>query len=702
MHDKLYCPQLQDALQVNDSKSIARAVAAAWPRQALALTLAHWELATKTSCMLGRLSPTMPSNGVEAPINPAAGSLLLLSSLVSKASCSVQQPLPDQAMDAWQHAPWPTGDTDLLCMGMVLAADPALQSFVLKMGSQQDSSQSQAAGKLQQMVIAAATLLSELAVCASDALTPMTVDEDGTGEESPRSGQSQGLHPAVVSALAVRVFQLSNGNPTAAMAFLVASVLPEWELDLPPRAQPAEAGLVHQGTFGVADGQVPNSDGDMSPSVLANRARQRSYRKRARSPSRSPFPGKSLLHSSKTHSAKRRRSRSVSSQSNGSSTTTSSSSNSASHSGSSSRSSGSSSGSGIPSSHPSRSSQDASMKSDPGRQQYARAISEGLQPMDVAMDMEQSLSVDWTAVEAAGNFGTLPVVRQGFQQLSLPVEPSQEPQDFEEGEIRAADLDMKRSHAVHWSLNWALYETLHGQTPNALSALQAALETADDNTHLQQQVWKETLEFASATLLSQTAANTPAAAAGLGANQQPLGLRQKLKLLQQFLTWQQKQAVLPALALPQLPIQDKKASALLQQPTFQDGEGMREAALTLLRHASPAEEVVMTEWVVSRAPATAAKAQLLLDLAARQPQEGQYASWMLPLAATALLNAAPPAAPHLWLQAIVLADKHSVAAAKELSTLAVARHPHSNALAKRHAALKPPTVVGANKHDANL
>lgn len=291
MHDKLYCPQLQDALQVNDSKSIARAVAAAWPRQALALTLAHWELATKTSCMLGRLSPTMPSNGVEAPINPAAGSLLLLSSLVSKASCSVQQPLPDQAMDAWQHAPWPTGDTDLLCMGMVLAADPALQSFVLKMGSQQDSSQSQAAGKLQQMVIAAATLLSELAVCASDALTPMTVDEDGTGEESPRSGQSQGLHPAVVSALAVRVFQLSNGNPTAAMAFLVASVLPEWELDLPPRAQPAEAGLVHQGTFGVADGQVPNSDGDMSPSVLANRARQRSYRKRARSPSRSATNG---------------------------------------------------------------------------------------------------------------------------------------------------------------------------------------------------------------------------------------------------------------------------------------------------------------------------------------------------------------------------------------------------------------------------
>ena len=59
-----------------------------------------------------------------------------------------------------------------------------------------------------------------------------------------------------------------------------------------------------------------------------------------------------------------------------------------------------------------------------------------------------------------------------------------EPQDFEEGEIRAADLDMKRSKSVHWSLTWALYETLHGQTPKALSALQAALETADGNMHV--------------------------------------------------------------------------------------------------------------------------------------------------------------------------------------------------------------------------
>lgn len=47
--------------------------------------------------------------------------------------------------------------------------------------------------------------------------------------------------------------------------------------------------------------------------------------------------------------------------------------------------------------------------------------------MDVAMDMEmeQSLSVDWDAVEAGSSLGDLGIVRQGFQQLSLPVEPSQ-------------------------------------------------------------------------------------------------------------------------------------------------------------------------------------------------------------------------------------------------------------------------------------
>ena len=57
------------------------------------------------------------------------------------------------------------------------------------------------------------------------------------------------------------------------------------------------------------------------------------------------------------------------------------------------------------------------------------------------------------------------------------------------------------------------------------------------------------------------------------------------------------------------------------------------------------------EALTSGTAASAAKAQLLLDLAARKPQDAQYAAWILPLAAAQLLNAAPCAAPHLWLQA---------------------------------------------------
>ena len=57
----------------------------------------------------------------------------------------------------------------------------------------------------------------------------------------------------------------------------------------------------------------------------------------------------------------------------------------------------------------------------------------------------------------------------------------------------------------------------------------------------------------------------------------------------------------------------------------------------------------------------------------------------------------------------MLAERHSVAAAQELSTVAVARHPHSKALAKRHTALKgstsgpaASTVSGSSKAKAEL
>ena len=88
-------------------------------------------------------------------------------------------------------------------------------------------------------------------------------------------------------------------------------------------------------------------------------------------------------------------------------------------------------------------------------------------------------------------------------------------------------------------------------------------------------MWKEVLEFASVALSSQTAAKAVATGAGsaqqraaataqghaaasvegLAEAQRPVGFRQKLRLMQQFLAWQQEHAVLQPLALPKLPVQ---------------------------------------------------------------------------------------------------------------------------------------------------
>jgi len=271
--------------QVVDGLSIHRAVAAAHPGQALALTIAHWELTTSTTSLLGSLPATLGQDS----ISPTAGSLLMLASLTSKAACTVEQPLPDQAMDTWQHATWPTGDTELLCMALVLAADQSLQSFADSFDKNGNQSADSKPGKLQQAVSAAAALLTH--VCASEALGLTADVDDDDEEDSEIQARFQGLHPAVVGAMATRVFQLSSGKMQPAMALLVASVLPEWELD-PLRAGhasngPASSGPAFNGpaAVGPPDGALSDAEQGRSPSMREKRAR--SYRKRRRSPSRS-------------------------------------------------------------------------------------------------------------------------------------------------------------------------------------------------------------------------------------------------------------------------------------------------------------------------------------------------------------------------------------------------------------------------------
>ena len=88
---------------------------------------------------------------------------------------------------------------------------------------------------------------------------------------------------------------------------------------------------------------------------------------------------------------------------------------------------------------------------------------------------------------------------------------------------------------------------------------------------LQQHIWQETLHFTSAALPSSTGpAAAPASTScaethvrALLGSQSPQGLRQKLRLLKQFQSWQQEDDVLNPLALPRLPVQVKQKVTLL-------------------------------------------------------------------------------------------------------------------------------------------
>lgn len=233
-------------LQVLGNAGVSSAVAGAWPRQALALTIAHWQLATHCTTLL-----TLPTAqpGLEL-LTAEASSLLHLARMTSKAFAHILQPLPNQAMEAWQQAPWPVGSCQLLSMGMVTAADSLLQAYTTEYGQQAlpsagvqphsaaDSSQQaepnesmqQTAGRLQQIVIAASKLLAELAQAYRQfQASHAGADSDrSTPDLSPGRSQPAKLPSLVVGAIATRAYQLSNGHAECALALLVAAALPEW------------------------------------------------------------------------------------------------------------------------------------------------------------------------------------------------------------------------------------------------------------------------------------------------------------------------------------------------------------------------------------------------------------------------------------------------------------------------------------------
>ena len=141
----------------------------------------------------------------------------------------------------------------------------------------------QAGGRLQQAVAAAGTLLMQLAgtVCkAIESTTELDKPDDEEEEQQPL-----GLHPAAVGSLAARVYQLSSGNSQAAMAFLVAAVLPEWQWEVTGAGQ-VEDGPAAQGTNRAAPIILSDDEEEPQTTPMAAPKRARVFRKRGRSASR--------------------------------------------------------------------------------------------------------------------------------------------------------------------------------------------------------------------------------------------------------------------------------------------------------------------------------------------------------------------------------------------------------------------------------
>lgn len=223
-------------LQILDGASVTAATAGAGPRQALALTIAHWQLATQCTPLFTHFTPAATSQ----PISSEARSLLQLAHMTSKAFARVHQPLPSQAMEAWQRAIWPCGSCELLAMGMTVAADATLQAFIAehhqqpRLNTPASGVHPTVPGRLQQTVIAASHMLEGLAQAygqfqaasiEADAAADMLSPDLGPAESQLHAAR---LQPTIVGAIATRGFQLSNGNAETALAVLVAAAVPAW------------------------------------------------------------------------------------------------------------------------------------------------------------------------------------------------------------------------------------------------------------------------------------------------------------------------------------------------------------------------------------------------------------------------------------------------------------------------------------------
>lgn len=215
---------------------------AARPRQALALSMLHWQQATDSPSIIAADSTF--AKAVQAAVGNSSPSwlssvtdMLHLAHLVSKPAVEVE-PTDEGNVDLirqkWAEVTWPTGDIQLLQTAMLTAAEVRLRQLsqghlaaaVTDSSSQEqghnDSSSQAPYGR--QLLASANDLICRLVRIQQ---VPMGLGIGGAHKAESRadSAPQQQLHPAVVNSLAARACQLSPDSSTLAEAVVAASVL---------------------------------------------------------------------------------------------------------------------------------------------------------------------------------------------------------------------------------------------------------------------------------------------------------------------------------------------------------------------------------------------------------------------------------------------------------------------------------------------
>ncbi|KAK9793010.1 hypothetical protein WJX73_010419 [Symbiochloris irregularis] len=315
------------------------------------------------------------------------------------------------------------------------------------------------------------------------------------------------------------------------------------------------------------------------------------------------------------------------------------------------------------------------------------------------------------AEEQLVSSGTLRRALRYLLWMNDPERRTSQDRDVEEGEIDDVSEDSqpgggwttdKHTHA--WLL-LALFERMSGDGAGACNAVDKALANASGNVQLEQMVWREYLALVGSPLMKPPAQGTSSSQSGgqavhvsitAGRAQSFAGL---MGVLRKCWEWEGTAAPRQALDLPLQGLQEQGSGkqSMLQLPPLRTAVPSQGFMLSLLAHLELQDIAHMTEaWLRSGAAKGPEAAQVLVEMAACRPSDASFSAWALPLAARSLALAIPPPPVNTWLRAVMLVEKHSSWAADELCAVALARYPHSYALADKAAAIVLP--AGAKKH----